>query len=56
METINGHKEFNCLEMKRDIQAKIYADIKDMSTEERIQYFRIPPEHDPFRRVKMKAQ
>ena len=52
METINGQKEFDCLEMKREIQAKIYADIKDMSCEERIMYFRIPPEQDPFRRIK----
>jgi len=50
METINGQKEFDCLEMKREIQAKIYEEIKDMSTEERILYFRISPELDPFRR------
>ncbi|MDR0797011.1 MAG: hypothetical protein LBE79_13340 [Tannerella sp.] len=50
METINEQKEFDCLEMKREIQAKIYAEIKDMTAEERILYFRIPPEQDPFRR------
>ena len=50
METINEQKEFDCLEMKREIQAKIYAEVKDMTTEERILYFRIPPEQDPFRR------
>jgi len=50
METINGQKEFDCLEMKREIQAKIYAEIKDMTAEERISYFHIPPEQDPFRR------
>jgi hypothetical protein len=49
METINEQKEFNCLEMKKDIQAKIYAEIKDMTAEERILYFHIPPEQDPFR-------
>ena len=50
METINKQKEFDCLEMKRDIQAKIYEEIKNMTTEERVSYFRIPPEQDPFRR------
>ena len=52
METINGQKEFDCLEMKREIQAEIYAEIKNMTSEERILYFHIPPEHDPFRRCK----
>jgi len=42
-------ENFSCLEMKRQIQAKIYAEIKDMTTEERIAYFHIPPEKDPFR-------
>ena len=50
MKTINEQKEFDCLEMKREIQAKIYSEIKDMSSEERISYFRIPPEQDPFRK------
>ena len=54
MGTINEKKEFDCLEMKREIQAKIYAEIKDMTTEERIFYFRILPEQDPFRRYNKK--
>lgn len=29
---------FNCLEMKRKIQAKIYADTKDMTAEERLKH------------------
>ena len=49
METIKEQKDFDCLEMKNEIQAKIYAEIKDMTTEERIAYFRISPEQDPFR-------
>ena len=49
METINRQKEFDCLEMKKEIQAKIYEEIKNMTTEERILYFRISPERDPFR-------
>ena len=51
METI---KEFDCLKMKKEIQAKIYEEIKDMTTEERILYFHIPPEQDPFRRYNKK--
>jgi len=54
METIKLSEDFDCLEMKRQIQEKIYAEIKDMTTEERIEYFHIPPKKDPFR-VKMKA-
>ena len=49
MKTINKEKEFDCLKMKQEIQAKIYAEIKDMTSEERILYFYIPPEQDPFR-------
>jgi len=49
METTKLSENFDCLEMKRQIQAKIYAEIKDMTTEERIAYFYIPPERDPFR-------
>ena len=56
METTNGQKEFDCLEMKREIQEKIYAEIKNMTTEERILYFRIPPEKDPFRRNNKKKR
>ena len=50
METISEQKEFDCLKMKQEIQAKIYAEIKDMTTEERLLYFHIPPEQDAFRR------
>ena len=50
LETINEQKEFDCLKMKQEIQAKIYAEIKDMTTEERLLYFHIPPEQDAFRR------
>jgi hypothetical protein len=43
-------KDFDCLEMKAEIQAKIYAEIKDMTTEERIAYYHVPPEKDIFRK------
>ena len=42
--------DFDCLKMKSEIQAKIYAEIKDMSPQERIAYFHISPEQDPFRK------
>jgi len=54
METIKLSEDFDCLAMKKQIQEKIYDEIKDMTTEERIAYFHIPPEKDPFR-TKMKA-
>jgi len=54
METINEQKAFDCLKMKQEIQAKIYAEIKDMTTEERLLYFHIPPEQDIFRRYHKK--
>jgi hypothetical protein len=33
-------KEFDCLKMKEEIQAKIWAEIKDMSDKERFEYSR----------------
>ena len=32
-------KEFDCLKMKEEIQAKIYEEIKDMSSAEILAYF-----------------
>jgi len=51
MKPNNEPNDFDCLKMKAEIQAKIYAEIKDMSAKERIEYFHIPPEQDPFRLV-----
>lgn len=31
-------KDFDCVQMKNEIQAKIYAEIKDMNSEELITY------------------
>lgn len=39
METIKRQKDFDCVQMKNDIQAKIYAEIKKMNTAERLSYF-----------------
>ena len=33
-------KTFDCLKMKDEIQAKIYEEIKDLSAEEELEYFR----------------
>jgi len=33
-------KEFDCLKMKEEIQAKIYEDIKNMSASEELAYFK----------------
>jgi len=32
-------KEFDCLKMKEEIQAKIYEEIKDMTASEELAYF-----------------
>jgi hypothetical protein len=43
METMNKKmKDFDCVEMKNEIQAKIYAETKDMSSEELLAYFNKP--------------
>jgi hypothetical protein len=34
MKTIKTKKEFDCVEMKNDIQAKIYGETKDMNFKE----------------------
>ena len=41
-------KTFDCLKMKAEIQAKIYAEIKDMSPDERIAYFNDSAQNDPL--------
>ncbi len=33
------NKEFDCVEMKRRVQEKIYEETKDMTNEELIEYF-----------------
>jgi hypothetical protein len=48
MEAIKKEKDFDCVKMKNDIQAKIYAEIKDMSTEELLAYFNRNLEGDEF--------
>ena len=42
------HKEFDCVEMKNDIQAKNYAETKDMSFEEYRAYLDEKLKNSPF--------
>lgn len=41
-------KDFDCVKMKNDIQAKIYAETKDMSFEEYKTYLNSSLEKDSF--------
>jgi len=41
-------KEFDCVKMKNEIQAKIYAETKDMSFEELKSYLNHDLQEDPF--------
>ncbi|MDR1918410.1 MAG: hypothetical protein LBQ65_02045 [Tannerellaceae bacterium] len=48
METIKSDKEFDCVRMKNDIQAAIYAETKDMNFEELRAYIDKKLEGDIF--------
>jgi len=39
MNTSKKERSFDCVKMKNDIQAKIYAETKNMSTSELLDYF-----------------
>jgi hypothetical protein len=39
MNTSKKERAFDCVKMKNDIQAKIYAETRDMSTSELLEYF-----------------
>jgi len=41
-------KEFDCIQIKRDAQAKIYQNIKQMTPEKEIAYFRQSIEQSRF--------
>ncbi len=40
MKTTEVKKNFDCVEFKRQAQARIYERIKDLSPEEEVEYFR----------------
>jgi protein-disulfide isomerase-like protein with CxxC motif len=55
METIKKEKEFDCVKMKNDIQAKIYAETKDMNVTELLAYYNKGLQNDSFwHRIKMR--
>ncbi|OHB78470.1 MAG: hypothetical protein A2Z25_21230 [Planctomycetes bacterium RBG_16_55_9] len=49
------HKTFDCIEMKRKIQEKIYEDTKNFSREELIAYFRHHAQTGPFAQLWKKS-
>jgi len=49
-------KGFDCVEMKRRIQEKIYAETKDMSRDEFVAYMRRRVEQGPFSDLFKKAK
>jgi len=49
-------KDFDCVQMKRRIQEKIYAETKDLSREQLIAYFRRHAETGPFANLWNKPQ
>lgn len=48
MKTTRAKKDFDCVEFKRQAQARIYQRIKDLSPEEEIDYFRKAAEQGPL--------
>lgn len=43
------NKEFDCIDMKREIQSQIYEETKDMSPQQLIEYFRNAVRSSKFR-------
>ena len=48
MKTTRARKDFDCVEFKRQAQARIYERIKDLSPEDEIDYFRKAAEEGPL--------
>ncbi|MDR1897692.1 MAG: hypothetical protein LBR10_12965 [Prevotellaceae bacterium] len=48
METTRKKKDFDCVEMKNAIQAKILAETENMTSEELLAYFNTPVKNTPF--------
>jgi hypothetical protein len=49
------HKTFDCVEMKRKIQEKIYEETKNLSREELIDYFHRHARTGPFAKLWKKS-
>jgi len=54
MTSIKEEKDFDCLKMKAEIQAKNYEKTKDMTTEELLAYYRVPLEESPIKHIRTK--
>ena len=48
MKTTDVKKEFDCIEFKRQAQARIYERIRNLSPEEEIEYFRKAADEGPL--------
>ena len=48
MKTTRAKKDFDCVEFKREAQARIYERIKGLSPEEEIDYFHKAAEEGPL--------
>ena len=48
MKTTRVKKDFDCVKIKRQAQAKIYERIKDLSPDDEIDYFRKAAEQGPL--------
>ena len=49
MDFSTPEKDFDCLKMKEKLQSIVYEEIKHMTLEERLEYFKIPPEKSIFK-------
>ena len=49
---IKTETKFDCLKYKEEVQAKLYAQIKDMTPEERVAFCHIPKEQSIFKHIR----
>ena len=52
MKMIKTETKFDCLKYKEEVQAKLYAQIKDMTPEERVAFCHIPKEQSIFKHIR----
>ena len=48
MKPNNQQKKFDCVQMKNEIQAKIYKIVKNMTVDERLEFFNSPKNRITF--------
>ena len=54
METTKPPPDFDCIAMKRELQARIHEQVKDMTTEERVAFYNTPTNQPLFQRLREK--